>query len=382
MRQTAFFRTRWALALLLPLACAAQSPGPSAHEQQLARLREALTQATLQAPTQVISTAWIDGQGALREDVQFNSKAEIRGIRLHSTGSPGDPEGPARVTADVLPWGWRHTEASASDCPAAPRVWRLPLTVSAELANSLPGQQRGPSQSLLHQLQQQLHVLTQQGERWSARPLNPPAGNTYLQALTAPAHDETPGWQLRLRLNPDSQPPVAALGVPTPEGGTATHPWWTPPAWAWTLDVDLQHSESGPSARMRWSQRFHIEVDPQAVALHPTAWRGPIEVELTRRLALWLHKVQAQMRCEPTPFQVRHDPSGLLLMAGEDSGLRSGDRILIMQPGWVPGRLLDPQVADHLALAEVVRTRSRHTEIRQLAGPPLPPGKDWVALPL
>lgn len=381
MRQTAFFRTRWALALLLPLACAAQSQGPSVHEQQLTRLREALTQATLQAPTQVVSTAWIDGQGALREDVQFNSKAEIRGIRLHNTGTNEDPAVP-RVTADVLPWGWRLTETAESSCPSAPRTWRLPLTVSTDLDNSLPGQQRGPSQSLLLSLEQQLHVLALQTQRWSPRPLQRPTGNTYLQALTAPASDDAPGWQLHLRLNPDSLPPVAALGVPTPEGGTATHAWWTPPAWAWTLDVDLRHSEMGPSARMRWSQRFHIEVDPQAVAQHPTAWRGPIEVELTRRLALWFHKIQTQMRCEPTPFQVRHDASGLLLMAGQDSGLRSGDRILIMQPGWVPGRLLDPQVADHLALAEVVRTRSRHTEIRQLAGPPLPPGKDWVALPL
>jgi len=33
-------------------------------------------------------------------------------------------------------------------------------------------------------------------------------------------------------------------------------------------------------------------------------------------------------------------------------------------------------------LAEVVQTGQRHTEIRQLAGPPLAHQGEWVALPL
>ena len=88
------------------------------------------------------------------------------------------------------------------------------------------------------------------------------------------------------------------------------------------------------------------------------------------------------MRCEPTPFVVRQDAEGLRLLASQGSGLRVGDRVLIMQPGWVPGRLLDPRVADHMALAEVIRTGPRHADIRQLAGPPVQSGNDWVALPL
>ena len=49
---------------------------------------------------------------------------------------------------------------------------------------------------------------------------------------------------------------------------------------------------------------------------------------------------------------VRSQAGGVLqLMAGAGSGLRPGDRLLIMQPGWVPSRMLDPRAADHIALA-------------------------------
>ena len=97
-----------------------------------------------------------------------------------------------------------------------------------------------------------------------------------------------------------------------------------------------------------------------------------------------VQQLQSQTRCEPMQFLVQRQEShpALRLQAGQDSGLRPGDRVLLMQPGWVPGRLLDPRSAEHLALSEVVQTGQRHTEIRQLAGPPLARQGEWVALPL
>ena len=79
---------------------------------------------------------------------------------------------------------------------------------------------------------------------------------------------------------------------------------------------------------------------------------------------------------------VRQQANALVLQAGMGSGLRTGDRVLLMHPGWVPSRVLDPRAADHMALAEVVRIAPQQTDLRQLAGPPLPVGSDWVALPL
>ena len=70
-----------------PALAQAQPPkaSPAAHEQQLQLIRQALLDATLDAtPTQVISSAWVDGRGALHENHEFHSRAEVRGVRVLS----------------------------------------------------------------------------------------------------------------------------------------------------------------------------------------------------------------------------------------------------------------------------------------------------------
>lgn len=350
------------------------------HEQQLAAIRQALVDASLQAPTQVISTSWIDNMGALREAHQYNTKAEVRGIRLYSFGNEDNAERAPRASADVLPWGWRQDPQNRGDCVQSARHWRLPITIGAGLAPGFAGAQYAPGQSLLHSVERQVQAMLRQGTRWT--PSEPPLqhNTTYLQALSAPARDEVSGWQLDIRLVPDALPFGAS--EPLQKESALTH-FWGPAPWVWTLQLSLQNTAARPSEVVTsWRQSYRIPVDIEKLAEHPTQWRTPIEAELMRRIGVWLQGVQEQLRCEPPPFVVKHEAASLQLLASSDSGLRSGDRVLIMQPGWVPGRLLDPRVADHLALAEVVRTGPRRTEIRQLAGPPLPPGNDWVALPL
>jgi hypothetical protein len=48
----------------------------------------------------------------------------------------------------------------------------------------------------------------------------------------------------------------------------------------------------------------------------------------------------------------------------------------------LPSRLYEPESMRRVALAEVTRAGPRHTELRQLAGPPLPLNGDWVAMPM
>ena len=47
------------------------------HEVHLAAIRQAILNATLDRPTRVISTAWVDQQGALHESAHFHSEAKV-----------------------------------------------------------------------------------------------------------------------------------------------------------------------------------------------------------------------------------------------------------------------------------------------------------------
>lgn len=379
--------------MLLPLLCQAQGSAPtrnvtttsqaqlSAPEQQLAAIRQALLDATLEAPTQVISTSWIDNMGALREEHQFNSKAEVRGVRLFSLNNDAQAETPPKASADVLPWGWRQDPQSSNSCAPAPRTWRLPLRISAGMATGFPGPQFAAGEALLRSIERQAHAQVRQGARWTPTESPVRLANTYMQSLAAPAREDNGGWELHIQLVPDTFRPAAAASQPVATETPASS-FWGPAPWVWTLQLNLHKPSSGTGPNTRWEQTYRIAVDVEKVAEHPSRWRAPIEAELSQRIGVWLQGVETRLRCEPTPFVVRQDAEGLRLLAGQGSGLRVGDRVLIMQPGWVPGRLLDPRVADHMALAEVTRTGPRHADIRQLAGPPVQSGNDWVALPL
>jgi hypothetical protein len=64
------------------------------------------------------------------------------------------------------------------------------------------------------------------------------------------------------------------------------------------------------------------------------------------------------------------------------SGLRPGDRVLLLNPSQIPSQMLEPGATQHLALAQVVKVGNDQTELQQLAGPALPTQGHWMALPL
>jgi len=366
-------------------AAVSVSTSASVHEQQLQAIRQALIDATLQAPTQVIASSWLDDMGALRESHQFNSKAEVRSVRLLALDGAEPQTAAPRASADVLPWGWRNDPQAQNSCSPAPRAWRSPLVLSVQRAAGFPGPQQAASQALLQATRLQVQQALQQGSRWSPRAHAVNDRNSYLQALSAPAREDGAAWLLDIRLEPQG----SALRAPATDnttvsdGGGETR-WIGGQNWVWVLRLTL--SQTGGSAQgnsTNWQQEFRITVDADKLAEHPGQWRAPIEAALAARVGAWLAGIERQLQCEPVQFVVRsHSGGALQLMAGAASGLRPGDRLLIMQPGWVPSRMLDPRAADHLALAEVVRHSGGHSDIRQLAGPPLPIGSDWVALPL
>ena len=377
------------LALLLALAwpAAAQTRADSAasvsSEQQLQAIRQALLDATLDKPTQVYSSAWIDERGALRESHEFHSQAQVRGVRVLSYVTDGQSEPQAKVSAEVLPWNWRQTDFKTGQrqCLAPPKAWRVPMSVIAELGATWSGEQLLGGRALLQATQQGLLELLRHGERWTPSLWQPPVSNTYLQALLGGEQRERSGWTAQIRLLSESAPGQKIRPQYSDINGPLVY---APAPWQWVVRVRLSPPQADKTQALpAFEQDFRIEVDAEKAQNHPSDWHQPLQAQLMQGLAPWLQQVQAQVRCEPVQYAVRRQSgAGLSLQAGAGSGLRSGDRLLIMNPGWVPSRLLDPRAVDHLALAEVVSTGTHRTELRQLAGPPLAMQGDWVALPL
>jgi hypothetical protein len=108
-----------------------------------------------------------------------------------------------------------------------------------------------------------------------------------------------------------------------------------------------------------------------------------MQAQLQQGMRHWVAQLDKRTECEPVQFHVRRQGNNALqLQAGQGSGLRPGDRVLLMSPSHVPSRMLEAGAAQHLALAEVVQVGQHRTELQQLAGPALASQGPWMALPL
>lgn len=352
----------------------AQKNPQKEYDAQLAAIRQAILDATLDRPTRVLSTAWVDDKGALHESAHFHSEARVRGVRVLSYLQGDDPV--TEVSAEVLPWGWKPVGADQS-CKAPPRPWRLPLGVQVVMPEGFSGPQLFASHTLLGLAQQSWSQNMQASQRWrthSVAQAAPQLDNAYMRALTGQT-EERSGWMTEISLHPHA-PAVSRSWTDRLTEST--------PLWRWTLSMRLGQKLSASSRlEPQWQIDQIITIAPMALAQSPTAWAQQMQGLLHERMRQWVAQLDKHSECEPVQFHVRRQGTqSLELQAGFDSGLRPGDRVLLMDPAHVPARMLEPGMVQHLALAQVVKVGANRTELQQLAGPALATHGAWMALPL
>lgn len=348
------------------------------HERELQAIRQALLEATLKGPTRVMSAAWIDEQGTLREISHFNSESRVEGVQVQAYLEDPDAGEPV-VNAQVLTWAWPVQKEAR--CEQPPRPWRLPLQVHSQLETGLSGPQQWIARTLLEGASAHWLQHLAQSPRWLAQKAVPVTGNAYAQALSGTGQSPA-GWGLTLSLGPA---PVQAWEALSP-----VERYQRQGHWAFRLNLQLHERTTsavataerlqGPGLQM--SQDFWV--DPQALgSADIRAQADALLMRLQQRMEQWSQRLHNHFDCEPMRFAVHHEGSRrLLLQAGQGSGLRPGDRVLVLDPARIPSQMLEPAALSHLALAEVVRVHRHQTELQQLAGPALPPASTWVALPL
>jgi len=357
-------------------AKAAQNNPQKEYDAQLAAIRQAILDATLDRPTRVVSTAWVDDKGALQESAHFHSEAQVRGVRVLSYVQGDEPV--TQVSAEVLPWGWKPVGADQS-CKAPPRPWRLPLGVQVVMPEGFSGPQLFASQTLVGLAQQAWSQNMQVSQRWRTHNVTqvaPQLDNAYMRALTGQT-EERSGWMAEISLQPHAPAEARSWTDRLSLNQSA-------PPLRWTLSLRLGQKLS-PASRLvpQWQIEQIISVAPLALSHSPTAWAQQMQGLLQERMRQWVAQLDKQTECEPVQFHVRRQGTqSLELQAGFDSGLRPGDRVLLMDPAHVPARMLEPGVAQHLALAQVVKVGPHRTELQQLAGPALASHGAWMALPL
>jgi|GEM_PF-3901786 len=109
-------------------AVGAQTPQPARApedpELQLQAIRQAIVGSMGQAPTRVLSTAWVDEKGALHETTVYNTDAKLKGVRVLgylNDGRETRDQQAARLAADVTLPHYLKKVAHDKTC----RTWPL-----------------------------------------------------------------------------------------------------------------------------------------------------------------------------------------------------------------------------------------------------------------
>jgi hypothetical protein len=214
-------------------------------------------------------------------------------------------------------------------------------------------------------------------QRWRAQHKTLPPENAYLRALTGPNESPT-GWTAELVLKPHAPAQKYTVRQAWQDLNSQETDW------RWTLSFTLgeRHASQGP-IEPRWQAEQVITINPLDASQNPSAWLHRLKEQLQHQMQAWVEQLDKRSACEPVQFHVRRtDADQLTLQAGIDSGLRPGDRVLLINPSHVPSQMLEPGATQHLALAQVVKVGPDRTELTQLAGPTLAGQNHWMALPL
>lgn len=384
---------RLAAAAALLLSASALGAQTLSPEEKLAAIRKSLVQAALEGPTQVSTTQWIDGNGALQELNSFRSGMKVRGVRVLAYGADAQGEPTAKLqwqsSEGTDPTGSSKT-AAACKTPLAGRLqhvlgwnWSTQVSGSADNAPVLDALQA----SVLAQLQQAGAAASQWRLVERARS---EGRSSYQQALLGSSQDDLP-WQLQFQwvtvvpkavegpVNPLRSPallPFDAIG-----GRSDLQPIASPPQEPTGLRVQV---------RMTLTARNQLKPALQSSAslvLSTTDnnWASPglspaAQAQVTQQVQAWSQALQGHLGCQAVVADVTQAASAQVrINAGSAAGVRVGDEwVLAHQQGAVQ-RALEPGAAAQTVLAKVQSVGEYYAQLRPVAGVAQNVQNTWTA---
>ncbi|MFZ9255062.1 MAG: hypothetical protein ACO22V_10185 [Hylemonella sp.] len=367
------------------LALAQNTPMPASlsAQERLDAIRLGLVEASLQTPTRVQSTTWIDSRGGLHEMSVFNNTLQTQGVRV--LGFARDADGQAKAQLQL-------TQGKTDPAPARART-KSAASTSQERPCPTPVFNNG----LRHAIRFSLHLspdiyplLSQLmpdllHEQWlsSSTP-----GQTWqlVPDLARPLiNQDITSYERTLLGNPaENQPWHASLELSSQLRQTSSDSGWNPWRQASTqllLRMVLRLTPMDRAGPVRQEQALLI------LALDTDEWRRPsLQADslalLRSQLQQWQQGFSQWLQCEPVQPQVSKAAGNKLkLSAGTLVGVQRGDEWLIADPKRFPQRLLEQDGGSPSLLARVDAVGTNESILTVLAGPADSVQAHWRAWP-
>ncbi len=393
-----------------------QSSAPLTAQERLDAIRHSLVEASLQTPTKVLSTSWLDNNGSLRETSSFKNGMQVNSLRVlsYNRDEAGQPKAQLQLeevatalkqqTRQGLKSVWQsftsalqfkqlgseqnktlisentnqlssdpNKKASAPICGKQLKVGlRHVMGVDVWVDSSNPDALSGAVYKLMDE-----HLTSNnpqgvaQNWRMSVNDIQPSMANTmtaYERVLTSNKPEQMP-WHASFAMKTEMQPAPGLAGLNGAKG----------PGMTVNLLLQVSPKEGQKSVFQEMvTLNLELEID---------AWKAPkLRAEsyalLTQQFEQWKSSLTQLVACEAiTPTVTEVKAESVRINAGSESGVRKGDEWLVADPAKFPSQLVGKEGASQMLLAKVDSVSPYHSVLTIVAGPAQLAQAQWRAWP-
>ncbi|MEL0098092.1 MAG: hypothetical protein VW907_00885 [Opitutae bacterium] len=341
-------------------------------ESILVAIKEALVSEAQSTESKVINTSWLDAKGQLHESTMVHSGMRIRGIQVQAyLDAMQKPK--VEISLDekegLLP------ECFAKDDHLKRTVRVMPVQMLGDFETELQPIAAASADILRHKFA----AYFENSEYWHVKRPEQQA-NAY-QRLVSGLRPDPVHYELEVMVSRGLMPKGQKSERIPGSDPVSTFFKGAPSAFAedWIhLKVQLLKVTTG---ELVWTRNTNVRVPVRPVTYTNKALPDVMANQIRKDVGGWISLLNEYAMCQPVNFRITGLSGSVYIDGGATSGLKKGDRLLVIDQARVPDRVLESGALAELSLALVVKVEGDSAIIEHVAGAPLIEATGKVALP-
>lgn len=351
-----------------------QADGVADFEARLQVLRNALIDATLEGPTQIRNSAWIDSEGRLHESTAIRAGAVVRGVRVE------------RYLEEAGVLDHRAEMASVEGLPVETLFCGMlghglkrQALLELEPARAASGGGTAFPALVLERSAQLLIERAQATGEWVVDPARR-FSSSYERLVSGRDLDRVP-YRMRLSVTQPEQRQAGAalltqLHRSVMDGNNVQR---NAPSHVLALSLSV---ETQPDGEVVWQDFAMLRKPAETPRLGRLGLPDGMALELESIVAAWLTNLAEVFECHPLYFKLHNaGAESAELNAGYRAGVRQGDLFVISDKTRLPGHILETGALESMVLVKAERVSANAALVRRVAGPPISAHPALVAMP-
>ena len=344
----------------------------SLDESMLEAIKEAMVAGAQATESKVINTSWLDAKGQLHESTMVHSAMRVRGIQVRAYL---DEMQKPKVEIALDQKGGLLPECFAKDDHLSRTVRVMPARMLGHFVTEM----RPIAVASTNLLRREFATYFDNSDYWYAK--RPAKKASVYQSMVSGLRPNPVHYELQVMVSngptPVGQKPQRIPGSDPVSTFFKGEPSAFAEGWI-QLKTQLFKVTTG---ELVWSGASNIRVPVRPVTYTNQVLPDVMINQIRDDARSWALLLDDYAMCQPMNFQITELDGLAQIDGGTTSGLKQGDRLLVIDQARIPGRVLEPGTLAELSLVQVVQVEGDSAIIEHTAGAPLIEATGKVALP-